>query len=151
MTFGENLKKYRKLKAFTQAELAEKSGIKLGHISKLERDETDPKLSTITKLISALEISSDLLIPSDESNDLNGLLKSRFLNVSKLHPMDIEKVLYLIDAFTSQQELIYQYANKKDIFPGALDNVIAEDQIIKEAVEIATEEHYKELKKSLSK
>ncbi|WP_369817825.1 helix-turn-helix domain-containing protein, partial [Alcanivorax sp. HI0007] len=49
MALGENLKRLRKLAGLTQGELAAVADMKLGHISKLERNETDAKVSTIHK------------------------------------------------------------------------------------------------------
>ena len=43
MSIGENLKRLRRDKGWTQGELADNCGIRLGQISKIERDETDPK------------------------------------------------------------------------------------------------------------
>ncbi|WP_399495558.1 helix-turn-helix domain-containing protein, partial [Streptomyces sp. P9(2023)] len=44
MSIGENLKRIRRDKGWTQSELANNCGIRLGQISKIERNETDPKL-----------------------------------------------------------------------------------------------------------
>ena len=43
MALGENLRRLRKEKGWTQHELAERAGIKLTHISTLEKVESDPQ------------------------------------------------------------------------------------------------------------
>ncbi|WP_197463351.1 helix-turn-helix domain-containing protein, partial [Alcanivorax sp. HI0007] len=62
MALGENLKRLRKLAGLTQGELAAVADMKLGHISKLERNETDAKVSTIHKLMEALNCSANDLL-----------------------------------------------------------------------------------------
>ncbi len=71
MSGGEILKKLRKKKGYTQRELADKSGISLTYISRLERagDDIVPKKSTIDALVSALEAS-----PEDTGNLLTAYL-----------------------------------------------------------------------------
>jgi len=73
--FGNNLKALRKGKNMTQGDLSEKSGIKLGHISKLERDETDPKISTVYKLIDALECDANSLLQNKSSGGVSAMLE----------------------------------------------------------------------------
>ncbi len=49
MGMGHNLKMFRLGKGLTQSDLSKKTGVKIGHISTLEKDNGDPKLSTIYK------------------------------------------------------------------------------------------------------
>ncbi|EOA2565072.1 helix-turn-helix domain-containing protein, partial [Vibrio vulnificus] len=62
MSIGENLKRLRRDKGWTQGELADNCGIRLGQISKIERNETDPKLSTIYAITKALDCTPNALL-----------------------------------------------------------------------------------------
>ena len=97
MAIGENLKRLRKEKGYTQAKLAELSDIKLGHISKLERDESDPKLSTLVKLMNALEATPDSLLLDTQSTGLTGILKSYFNRASRLNARDKGLLIQVIE------------------------------------------------------
>jgi len=70
MTFGQRLKKYRKLKNLTQTELAEAIGVSTQAISKWETDTGMPDISQIVPLSRELSISSDILlgIVNDETD-----------------------------------------------------------------------------------
>ncbi len=76
MSIGQNIKNLRKEKDWTQQELAEATGIKVAHISKLESDEGDPKLSTLLKLTKALECSPNDLLWNEEISGLSLMLKN---------------------------------------------------------------------------
>ncbi len=54
---GKNIKKYRKAKKLTQQKLAEKTGIGLNFLGKIEVAYAKPSFETIIKLSQALEIS----------------------------------------------------------------------------------------------
>jgi transcriptional regulator with XRE-family HTH domain len=53
MSLGQNIKRLRQARGWTQGQLSERTGIKIGHLSKLEQDEGDPKASTLYKLLEA--------------------------------------------------------------------------------------------------
>jgi len=50
------VKKIRQEKNMTLETLAKLSGISKGHLSKIERQEREPKLSTVIQISSALEV-----------------------------------------------------------------------------------------------
>lgn len=79
MSIGKNLKRLRVNKGWTQGDLSEKTGIKVAHISKLENDEGDPKLSTIQKLINALECKADELLFNKSASGTSAIL-SNYIN-----------------------------------------------------------------------
>lgn len=58
---GQNIKKYRKEKGFTQRELADLIGVSVQSISKWETDTGAPDISQVVPLAAALEISTDAL------------------------------------------------------------------------------------------
>lgn len=57
LTIGENIKKYRKAKGFTQKELAESVGVAAITIQQYERNVREPKMDTVVRLAQALGIS----------------------------------------------------------------------------------------------
>ena len=53
---GKNLKRLREDRLLTQAELAERAGIALSSLVRVENDQVDPRFSTIRKLARALDV-----------------------------------------------------------------------------------------------
>ena len=70
MAFGDNVRLLRQQRGWLQKDLADKTGIKLNHISRLEKNENDPKLSTVYKLMKALDCNSSVLLA--DSKQLTG-------------------------------------------------------------------------------
>lgn len=61
MSIGQNIKKYRKEKGYTQRELADLIGVSVQAVSKWETDTGAPDISQVVPLASALDISTDAL------------------------------------------------------------------------------------------
>ena len=61
MSIGQNIKKYRKEKGYTQRDLADLIGVSVQSISKWETDVGAPDISLVVPLASALDISTDAL------------------------------------------------------------------------------------------
>lgn len=99
MALGENLKRLRRDKHWTQGDLAEASGVKVGHISKLERNESDPKISTIYKLINALGCSPNALLSDVSETNLDGLVAMAFERAQQLPEEEKSTLLDLIDKY----------------------------------------------------
>jgi transcriptional regulator with XRE-family HTH domain len=53
---GKNLRAARKRLDLTQEELAQRSGVQAGEISRIERDKRDPQVSTVEKLAAGLDL-----------------------------------------------------------------------------------------------
>jgi transcriptional regulator with XRE-family HTH domain len=60
--FGKNLERYRRRASLSQGRLAYFAVLDRTEISLLERGRREPRLSTVVKLASALEVSLDMLI-----------------------------------------------------------------------------------------
>ena len=99
MSLGENLRRLRIDKGLTQGDLSNESGVGLGQISKLERNKADPTLSTIYKLMGALDCSADRLLMDKEKAGLGGILKEQFERVSGLPERDQELMIEIMDKF----------------------------------------------------
>ncbi len=61
MAFGDNLRRLRRERGFTQTDLAEKVGAWFTAISNIERGESVPSLEMAMKLADALDVSLDEL------------------------------------------------------------------------------------------
>lgn len=58
LTFGEKLRLARQDRGLTQAALADRAGISRNTVLDLERGPIDPRLSTVEKLLKALDLKS---------------------------------------------------------------------------------------------
>ena len=59
---GDNLKRQRIRKALTQEELAIQAGLTTASVARIERNETEPRMSTLRKLAKALDIDPAELV-----------------------------------------------------------------------------------------
>ena len=62
---GENLRRLRERRLLTQAQLGEAAGVNRDQVSRIERNEVEPRFSTIRKLAKALEVDPVDLVGSD--------------------------------------------------------------------------------------
>jgi transcriptional regulator with XRE-family HTH domain len=63
---GDNLKNLRVLNALTQAELAEKAGLTLAAVARIERNEAEPRMTTLRKLAEALSVEPHELVRRED-------------------------------------------------------------------------------------
>ena len=63
---GDNLKKLRTLNALTQEELADKAGLTPTAVARIERNEAEPRPSTLRKLSQALGVQPRQLIEGED-------------------------------------------------------------------------------------
>ena len=92
MSFGNNLRTLRKYKGLSQDQLSKITGIRVAHISKLENDSSDPKSSTIYKLMDGLGCSADSLLMDKDKVGLNTILKTMLERVEQL-PEENRKIM----------------------------------------------------------
>lgn len=59
---GKNLRAARKKLDLTQEQVAERSGVQAGEVSRIERGQRDPKVSTLEKLAAAVEMPPGRLL-----------------------------------------------------------------------------------------
>ena len=59
---GDNLRRRRVRKALTQEELARKARLTTASVARIERNETEPRMSTLRKLAKALDIDPAELV-----------------------------------------------------------------------------------------
>jgi transcriptional regulator with XRE-family HTH domain len=100
MSIGDNLKRLRRGKQWTQGDLAKVSGVKVGHISNLELDKTDnPTLKTIYSLINALECSPNALLNDVDDMNLDGRMAMVLEQTQSLPEREKSVLLEVIDKF----------------------------------------------------
>jgi transcriptional regulator with XRE-family HTH domain len=63
---GDNLKRLRTLRALTQTELAKKACITPATVVRIERNQTEPHMSTIRKLAEALGVDPAKLVKGED-------------------------------------------------------------------------------------
>ena len=59
---GDNLKEMRTRRLLTQVQLAEKSGVNQVTIARIERNQVDPRFSTMRRLAKALDVDPTELL-----------------------------------------------------------------------------------------
>jgi XRE family transcriptional regulator, fatty acid utilization regulator len=59
---GDKLKRYRTRRALTQAQLAERAGVTTATVARIERDEIEPRMTTLRKLAQALGVDPAELV-----------------------------------------------------------------------------------------
>jgi transcriptional regulator with XRE-family HTH domain len=99
MSVGENIKRLRRDKGWTQGELANKSKLGINLISKIEKHGTDIKSSTIHKLMDALNCNADMLLLDSEKTNMNTILKAQFERAAELPEENQKIVIDLIDKY----------------------------------------------------
>ena len=62
---GERLRKQRTRRALTQAELAKRAGVTTATVARIERDEIEPRMTTLRKLAHGLEVDPAELVGND--------------------------------------------------------------------------------------
>jgi transcriptional regulator with XRE-family HTH domain len=60
--FGENVRVARKARGWTQEDLAHKSGLAVVQISRIERGVREVRITTLLRLLKALDAPPDLLL-----------------------------------------------------------------------------------------
>jgi transcriptional regulator with XRE-family HTH domain len=115
VAIGENLRRLRRDKHLTQGELANLCNIRVGQISKIERNDVDPKLSTIYALIDALECSPNALLNDVSDTNLDGLLAMVLERVQKLPDHSKNSLIDIMDKYCiamSMQALLDKDSHK---------------------------------------
>lgn len=99
MSLGKNIRRMRQDKGWGQAQLSERTGIRIGHISKLEQDEGDPKLSTLHKLMEALECSPDSLMMDISKMNQPAILKQTLERAMNLPEVNRAAIIEVVDGY----------------------------------------------------
>ena len=68
-SIGERLKYQRKIKGYSQEELADRTNVTVRTIQRIEKEEVSPHLNTIKLLAIALDIEVDELVALDDPKE----------------------------------------------------------------------------------
>jgi transcriptional regulator with XRE-family HTH domain len=104
-----SLKRIRSEKNISQGDLTGMIGMHATHISRYERDLTQPTLDVVRKIAEKLNVSADQLIYGDSDqkakNNINDQeLLNMFSQVQTLNKQDLSCVKALLHAFLFQKE-----------------------------------------------
>jgi transcriptional regulator with XRE-family HTH domain len=100
MSLGSNIRSLRQHKGWTQGQLSERTRIKVGHLSKLEQDEGDPKVSTLYKLLQAFECTPNaLLMDPVEIRAADAILSMVFDRAKSLSDEDKAPLIDVVDKY----------------------------------------------------
>lgn len=97
MSIGENIRRIRVNKGLTQGKLAIKAGVRLGQISKIERDEVDSRISSVIKIMEALDCNADSVFMDEEREGVKGVLKEAFELASELPEKKQKNLINIIE------------------------------------------------------
>lgn len=70
--FGRRVRSLRRLRDITQADLAERTGLSIEYVSKVERGLTSPSFASITSIADALHVPVSSLFDFSELDDNPG-------------------------------------------------------------------------------
>lgn len=122
MNLGANVKRLRKERSWSQTELAEKVGVHLNHINRIETGKYMPVLDTVVRLADLFEVSIDYLV-NDASGkteqirleDQNFAERMRLLN--SLEEEDKQMIIRSIENALAKQRMIELVKNLNDVRP----------------------------------
>ena len=114
VSFGENLKGLRVDKNLSQAELADKIGMHSTHISRYERELTQPTLEVIKKIAEALQVSVDTLVYGTKDEKAKNNIKDQelltmFTKVQSLDKQDVVCIKSMLNAYILKTDLQKQF------------------------------------------
>lgn len=112
MTFGEKIRKLRKEKKLSQAELAKVIGMNANHLSRLERGVGLPSAEILKGLAVALEVSVDYLLSDEDTQGpvaevkiRNKALAERVKLIEELDSEDQNAVFRVIDSMLTKKKM----------------------------------------------
>lgn len=87
MTIGENIKKYRKERGFTQKELAERSNLSRSYLADLERNRYNPSLDSLKLIADSLGIHVSILLGENKHTaEVNANNKDNIVGLEEEFP-----------------------------------------------------------------
>lgn len=108
MDIGERIKKIREARGLSQKEVATMIKMDQSQYSKLEKDKTDPSVSTLNKVAKALGIQLSELFADDLLRDVNSYDKSAMEKISLIDQLDEEEkksIFKIIDGLISKKKM----------------------------------------------
>lgn len=107
--FKSRLSTLRKLKGFSQAELADKIGVHTNIISRYERDLAKPSMELAAKISEVLEVSLDYLVGKVDKQ-LDKAIVQQVLSLQQLPSKDQEHILFTLNALIRDAKSRFAYS-----------------------------------------
>jgi transcriptional regulator with XRE-family HTH domain len=104
MSFPKRLVAIRKAKHYTQASLAEATGIHVQQIKRYEGGSAQPSVDALIRLAKALAITTDELLFDEDERGPDNALRLHFEAVSKLSPEEQDTIISVIDGLLLKHE-----------------------------------------------
>jgi len=116
MEFKDRLKQARNTKGISQSKLADKVGVHVTNISRYERGENKPTSQVLTRLASALQVSTDFLMSGSTDDRAKAAISDEELleQFRKVEMLSNDKkylVKEFLDAFLMKAELQQKLAS----------------------------------------
>lgn len=108
MEIGERIKKLREARGLSQKEVASMIKMDQSQYSKLEKDKTDPSVSTLAKVAKALGTQLSELFADDMLRDVNSYDKSVMEKISLIDSLDEDEkksLFKIIDGLSSKKKM----------------------------------------------
>lgn len=120
MSLKENMKKIRKNKGWSQSDLADKIGIHLTHVNRIEKGKINPSLDVAFKIAGALGVSLDSLISDNEDNFQEVKIEDKDLAqriklIDKLEHEDRLALIRVIDSMLTKQKILTLITTKEEM------------------------------------
>jgi len=122
MSLGRKIAQLRKMKDLTQGELAEKLNIHQSMVTRWEKDQVQPKSSSIQRLAEALDASVEDLLHNDEVSPqkkatIRGLENTGLVELlGQVHQLDAgdqEALRAVLDAMLTKRRIQDMVGNRK--------------------------------------
>lgn len=99
MSFGERLKKVRKMRGLTQQDLADKLELPRPTMAGYETKGYEPNFETLKRIANALDVSIDYLLDNIEKPNINDENKTiaAYSTNNKLSKEDIEDIMTILN------------------------------------------------------
>jgi transcriptional regulator with XRE-family HTH domain len=110
MSTGKIITELRKLKAWSQTDLADKSGISRVMIGKYERDEASPSIDAAKKIADALEVSLDALVGQGIGAQFDKKTIARLQDLMDMEESKKNVLFDLIDTYIRDYKAKQAYA-----------------------------------------
>jgi transcriptional regulator with XRE-family HTH domain len=111
MNIGKIIAELRDKKGFSQADLADKSGVSRVMIGKYERDEAVPSIEAAKKIADTLEVSLDNLVGEGLLNGLNKKNLQRINDLEQLEETKKQTLFDLMDTYIRDAKTRKAYAH----------------------------------------
>jgi len=109
MSLGENIRRARKVRGWTQKELAERVESDASYMNRIETGKANPSIAVLARIAEALEVSLDALVKGrDDGPDVHiqdtGLLE-RMRLIDSLDEEDRRALVHMIDTMLTKKRM----------------------------------------------